>query len=50
MIVIGDLNIHISHKRKDNNSFLSDLCDTFSQQNIITEKIAIKLTQVHQLT
>ena len=37
-IVMGDLNIDISDKRKDNNNFLSDLCDTFSLQNIISEK------------
>ena len=38
IIVMGDLNIDISDKRKDNNNFLSDLCDTFSLQNIITGK------------
>ena len=30
IIVMGDLNIDISDKRKDNDNFLSDLCDTFS--------------------
>ena len=35
---MGDLNIDISDKRKDNNNFLSYLCDTFSLQNIITGK------------
>ena len=38
IIVMGDLNIDISDKRKDNNNFLSYLCDTFSLQNIITGK------------
>ena len=38
IIVMGDLNIDISDKRKDNNNFLSDLCDAFSLQNIITGK------------
>ena len=36
IIVMGGLNINISDKMKDNNNFLSDLCDTFSLQNIIT--------------
>ena len=35
MIVMGDLNIDISDKRKDNNNFLPCLCDTFSLHNII---------------
>ena len=39
---MGDLNIDISDKRKDNNNFLSDLCDTFSLQNIITGKTCHK--------
>ena len=38
IIVMGDLNIDISDKKKDNNNFLSDLCATFSLQNIITGK------------
>ena len=38
IIVMGDLNIDISDKRKDNNNFLSYLCDTFSLQNIIAGK------------
>ena len=42
IIVMGDLNIDISNKRKDNNDFLSDLCDTFSLQNIITGKTCHK--------
>ena len=41
IIVMGDLNIDIS-KKKDSNSFLSDLCDTFSLQNIITGKTCHK--------
>ena len=41
-IVTSDLNIDISDKRKDNNYFLSDLCDTFSLQNIITWKTCHK--------
>ena len=35
---MDDLNIDISDKTKDNNNFLSNLRDTFSLQNIITEK------------
>ena len=42
IIVIGDLNTDISDKRKENNNFLSDLCDTFSLQNIITGKTCYK--------
>ena len=47
IIVMGDRNIYISDKRIDNNNFLSDLCDTFSLQNIITRslgKLVIKVT------
>ena len=33
-----DLNIDISEKRKDNNEFMSGLCDTFSLKNLITGK------------
>ena len=39
---MDDLNIGISDKRKDNNNFLSDLCDTFSLQSIITGKTCRK--------
>ena len=42
IIVMGDLNIDISDKMKSNNIILSDLCDTFSLQNIITEKTCDK--------
>ena len=38
IIDIGD----IYDKRKDNDNFLSDLCDTFSLQNIITWKTCHK--------
>ena len=38
IIVMGGLNMDIQNKRKDNNNFLSDLCDTFSLQNITTGK------------
>ena len=41
IIVMGDQNIDISNKSKDNN-FLPDLCDTFSLQNIITGKTCHK--------
>ena len=41
---MGNLNIDMSDKRKENNDFLPDLCDTFSLQNIITRKLVIKLT------
>ena len=44
-VVIGDLNIDISDKRKDNNNFLSDLRDTSSLQYIIMgRKLVIKVT------
>ena len=39
---MGDLNIDISDKRKDNNNFLSDHCDTFTLQNIIIGKTCHK--------
>ena len=39
---MGDLNIDMSDKRKDNNNFLSDLCGTFSMQNIVTGKTCHK--------
>ena len=39
---MGDLNIDISNKRKDNHNFLSDLCDTLSLQNIITSRTCHK--------
>ena len=42
IIVMGDLNIDISNKRKDNHNFLSDLCDTLSLQNIITSRTCHK--------
>ena len=42
IIGMGGLNIDISNKRKDNNNFLLDLCDTFSLQNIIPGKTCHK--------
>ena len=39
---MGDLNIDISDQRKNNNIFLSDLCDTFSLKNIVTGKTCHK--------
>ena len=42
IIVMGDLNIDISDKRKYNNNFLSDLWDTFSLKNIIIGKTCHK--------
>ena len=42
IIVMGDLNIDISSKGKDNNNFLSDLCGTFSLQNMIIGKTCHK--------
>ena len=39
---MGDINVDISDKRKDNNSFQSDLCDTFSLQNRMTRKTCHK--------
>ena len=42
IIIMSDLNIYMFDKRKDNNNFLSDLCDTFSLQNIIIWKTCYK--------
>ena len=42
VVVMGDLNIDMSDKRKDNNNFPSDLCGTVSLQNIITGKTCHK--------
>ena len=50
IIVMSDLNIDISDKRKDNNNFLSHLCDTISLQHIITWKTCPKSNIDNQLT
>ena len=43
-VVMGDLNIDTSDKTKDASCYLSDLCDTFSLKNIVTEKTCFKKT------
>ena len=43
-VVMGDLNIDTSDKTKDTSCYLSDLCDTFSLKNIVTEKTCFKKT------
>ena len=43
-VVMGDLNIDTSDKTKDTSCYLSDLCDTFSLKNIVTEKKCFKKT------
>ena len=37
VLVVGDLNIDLLDKMKDSNNYLSDLCDTFSLSNLISE-------------
>ena len=36
ILIIGDLNIDTSNKRKDDNNYLLNLYDTFSLKNLIT--------------
>ena len=44
ILIIGDLNIDTSNKKKDNGNYLSDLCDTFSLKNLITDITCVKST------
>ena len=44
ILIIGDLNIDTSNKKKDNGNYLSDLCDTFSLKNLITDITCVKFT------
>ena len=44
ILIIGDLNIDTSNKKKDNGNDLSDLCDTFSLKNLITDITSVKST------
>ena len=44
ILMIGDLNIDTSNRKKDNGNYLSDLCDTLSLKNAITDITCIKST------
>ena len=44
ILIIGDLNMDTSNKQKDNGNYLSDLCDTFSLKNLITDITCVKST------
>ena len=44
ILIIGDLNMDTSNKQKDNGNYLSDLCDTFSLKNLITDITGVKST------
>ena len=46
ILIIGDLNIYTSNKKKDNGNYLADLCDTFSLRNLITDITCVKSTNV----
>ena len=41
-LVVGDLNIDILDKKKDSKNYLSDLRDTFSLSNLISEVTCVK--------
>ena len=42
VLLVGDLNIDILDKKKDSQNCLSDLCDTFSLSNLISEITCVK--------
>ena len=42
VLIFGDLNIDILDKKKDSKNYLSDLCDTFSPLNLISEATCVK--------
>ena len=44
ILIIGDLNIDTSNKKKDNGNYPSDLCDTFSLKNLTTDITCVKST------
>ena len=44
ILIIGDLNIDTSNKKKDNGNYLFELCDTFSLKNLITDITCVKST------
>ena len=44
ILIIGDLNIDTLNKKKVNGNYLSDLCDTFSLKNFITDITCVKST------
>ena len=44
ILIIGDLNIDSSNKKKDNGNYLSDLCDIFSFKNLTTDIACVKST------
>ena len=44
ILIICDLNIDTWNTEKDNGNYLSDLCDTFSLKNLITDITCVKFT------
>ena len=42
ILVIGNLNIDTLNKRKDNGNYFSDLCDSFSLKNLMTDITCVK--------
>ena len=44
ILIIGNLNIDTSNRKKDNGTDLSNLCDTFSLKNSITDITCVKST------
>ena len=42
VLLVGDLNIDILDKKKDSKNYLSDLRDTFSLSNLISEITCVK--------
>ena len=44
ILIIGDLNTDTLNKKKVNGNYLSDLCDTFSLKNLITDITYVKST------
>ena len=42
VVLVGDLSIDILDKKKDSKNYLSDLCDTFSVSNLISEVTCVK--------
>ena len=42
VLLIGDLNIDILNKKRDSKNYLSDLCDTLSLSNLISEVTCVK--------
>ena len=42
MLIIGDLNIDTLSQKKDNGNYFSDLCDSFSLNNLMTDITCVK--------